>query len=263
MQLYIGCSGWSYSAWLGHFYPAKLGSNRYLTYYSKVFDYVEIDSSFYRIPTPIMTSRWAKNTPDSFKFTAKMPQAVTHEKRLGQGSDDILHYFFESMALLKDKLGCILIQLPPSMKKNEGFKKLKNLALDNRFRYAIEIRNKSWFDIDVFDFLAESKICLTWSQLTDFKTMPLITTDFLYMRLIGDRSIPESAFGHIQIDRMKEMLNWADLFNKANDYKNLKRGFVAANNHYAGFGPGSANMFRTMLGMKPVVFEEMKQATLD
>jgi uncharacterized protein YecE (DUF72 family) len=210
-----------------------------------------------------MTRGWAKNTPDNFRFTAKMPKAVTHEKRLGQGSEDSLHSFYEALAPLKEKLGAILIQLPPNMAKEEGFKKLKLLRLDGRFRYAIEVRHRSWFDLEFFDFLEESKICLAWSQLAQLKTMPLITTDFLYMRLVGDRSIPESEFGRIQIDRMNQTLIWADLFNKANGYRNVKSGFVAASNHYSGFGPGTANMFRTMVGMKPMIFEEMKQATFD
>ena len=85
LQLYIGCSGWSYSAWSGHFYPAKLDSKNYLEYYSKVFDYVEIDSSFYRTPSTLMTSRWAKVT--------------SHKKRLGQGIDDDMHCFTRILSL--------------------------------------------------------------------------------------------------------------------------------------------------------------------
>src|SRR5213593_880573 len=86
MQLYVGCSGWSYSAWEGHFYPKGLASKGYLRYYSQVFDYVEIDSSFYNAPTPLMTERWAKMTPEDFLFTAKVPKSITHDSRLGQKS---------------------------------------------------------------------------------------------------------------------------------------------------------------------------------
>jgi uncharacterized protein YecE (DUF72 family) len=99
LQLYIGCSGWSYRAWSGHFYPAKLESKNYLEYYSKVFDYVEIDSSFYRTPSTLMTSRWAKVTSDNFKFTAKIPQEVTHKKRLGQSIDNDMHCFTRILSL--------------------------------------------------------------------------------------------------------------------------------------------------------------------
>ena len=99
LQLYIGCSGWSYSAWSSHFYPAKLESKNYLEYYSKVIDYVEIDSSFYKTPSTLMTSRWAEVTSDNFKFTAKISQEVTHKKRLGQGIDDDMHCFTRILSL--------------------------------------------------------------------------------------------------------------------------------------------------------------------
>jgi uncharacterized protein YecE (DUF72 family) len=146
MQLYVGCSGWSYSVWLGHFYPAKTESKHFLEYYSKVFDYVEIDSSFYRIPNTFMTNRWAKVTPDNFRFTAKFPKSITHDKRLGQGADIDMEYFHKAMIPLERKLGCLLLQLPPSLTMKEGFKKLQNLPFDKRFRYALEARHKSWFD---------------------------------------------------------------------------------------------------------------------
>jgi uncharacterized protein YecE (DUF72 family) len=98
----------------------------------------------------------------------------------------------------------------------------------------------------------------------DAKTPPVVTTaDFIYLRFIGDRSIDEKDFGIIQKDRIKEMEYWASVVvKKAQKDKNLKRGFVAANNHYAGFGPGTANIFRKMLGLQEAVFEEKKQTTL-
>lgn len=263
MQLYVGCSGWSYSAWDGHFYPRGLGSKNYLRYYSQVFDFVEIDSSFYNLPTPLMSTRWGKMTPDNFRFAAKVPKAVTHDKRLGQGSDDVLYYFHRAMSPLAGKLDCLLLQLPPSLTMREGLKKLQNLPFDNRFRYAVEARHKSWFDDEVYSFLKKNDICLAWSQLAEIQTPPIVTTDFVYLRFIGDRSIPEEEFGRIQKDRDKEMNYWANHVNKLAKSKKLRIAIVAANNHYAGFGPATANMFRRLVGMEPVVWEEMKQATLD
>jgi uncharacterized protein YecE (DUF72 family) len=263
LQLYIGCSGWSYSAWDGHFYPKGLESKKYLEYYSKVFDFVEIDSSFYRMPNTFMATRWAKNTPDNFRFTVKVPKSVTHDKRLGQGSDDDLSYFHTAMTPLAGKLGCLLLQLPPSMSMKEGLKKLQNLPFDKRFRYAVEAKHKSWFDDEVYSFLKKNDICLAWSQLAEIQTPPVVTTDFIYLRFIGDRSIPEEEFGRIQKDRDKEMQYWAKIINRLSKEKNLKSGFVPANNHYAGFGPATANMFRKLLGFPAVTWDEMKQATLD
>ena len=215
-----------------------MASKEYLKYYGKVFDYVELDSSFYHTPTPLMTSRWRKMTTDNFKFTTKVPQSITHEKRLGARSDDDLHYFHNAIALLGPKLGCILFQLPPSLTKDEGLKKLQNIPFDKRFRYAIEARHKSWFDEEVCSFLKKNDLCIAWSQLAEIQTPPVVTTDFIYLGFIGDRSIPGDEFGKIQKDRTEEMKSWANVINKAAKGRKLKSGFVAANNHYARFWSG-------------------------
>lgn len=209
-----------------------------------------------------MTMRWAYVTPDNFRFTAKFPQVVTHDTRLGGGAQD-LHEFFEVMKPLERKLLCLLIQLPPSLTKDEGMPKLERLVpvLWKKYRYAIEVRHKSWFTKEVYRLLREHQICLTWSQLDAIQTPPETTTDFAYIRLIGDRSIDEKDFGKIQKDRMSEMQRWADVVKKAE--KKLRIAIVAANNHYAGFGPASANAMRTLLGQREVVWDELKQARLD
>ncbi len=260
MQLYIGCSGWSYSSWDGHFYPRGLQAKDYLAYYCKVFDYVEIDSTFYRIPNRTMAIRWANLTPASFRFTAKFPQVVTHDTRLGGGRQD-LKYFFEMMKPLERKLLCLLIQIPPSLTKDEGLPKLEELIplLWKKYRYAIEVRHKSWFTTEVYRLLSAHNICLTWSQLDAIQTPPEITSDFFYLRFIGDRSIDEKDFGRIHRDRLKEMRYWADELKKVGK---LKFGIVAANNHYAGFGPATSNEFRRMVGLPEALWEDMKQSRL-
>jgi uncharacterized protein YecE (DUF72 family) len=257
LQQYVGCSGFSYSAWQGHFYPPDLENKKWLEYYSKVFDYVEIDSSFYKIPNVITVKKWATKTPENFRFTAKMPQAVTHEKRLGVDVETSLHYFYEAMWPLKSKLLCVLLQLPPSFTKKEGFKKLKALPLDMRFRHAIEVRHNSWFDTEVYEFLKENDICLAWSQLAELQTPPVVTADFVYLRFIGDRSIADKDFGRIQIDRINEMQYWANEFDKLKNDKALKVGVVAANNHYAGFGAATANIFCKMIGLPESKYYEL------
>jgi uncharacterized protein YecE (DUF72 family) len=169
------------------------------------------------------------------------------------------------MKPLENKLGCLLVQLPPSLKKDEGLPKLERLIphLWKKYRYAVEPRHESWFDKEVYDVLEKNDICLAWSQLAEIQTPPVVTTDFIYLRFIGDRSIPEEEFGRIQKDRDKEMQYWAKVINKLQREKTLNRGFVPANNHYAGFGPATANMFRKLVGLKPVIWDEMKQSTLD
>jgi uncharacterized protein YecE (DUF72 family) len=148
------------------------------------------------------------------------------------------------------------------MTTKEGLKKLQTLPLDKRFRYAVEARHKTWFDDEVYSFLKKNEICLAWSQIAEIQTPPIVTTDFIYLRFIGDRSIDEKDFGIIQKDRIKEMEYWASVVKKAQKDKSLRRGIVAANNHYAGFGPATANSFRRIVGLKEVQWEEMKQKRL-
>lgn len=260
MQLYVGCSGWSYSAWLGHFYPKSLESKKYLPYYSKVFDYVEIDSSFYRTPTTL-TSRWARITPPNFRFTAKIPQEVTHNKRLGQGIDDDMAYFYKSFEPMKSKTLALLIQLPPTMTMKEGLKKIETFPYAEGYRYAVEVRHESWFDEEAYRVFRKGYICMVWNQLDAIRAPPVLTADFAYVRLIGDRSIDKKDFGKIQKNRLKEIGYWSDELKKAQ--KKLKISIVAANNHYAGFGPATANQFRQLVGIPQAVWEEMKQSTLD
>jgi uncharacterized protein YecE (DUF72 family) len=161
-----------------------------------------------------MTKRWASITPCNFRFTAKFPRLVTHEKRLASPeSEKELHYFFDAMRPLRAKLLALLLQLPPSLTAKEGLKKLKTLIhmLDTDFRYAIEVRHKSWFDNKDFNnLLSENNICLAWSQLDTIQTPAELTSDFVYQRFMGDRSIDERNFGRLQKDRTKELRMWSD-----------------------------------------------------
>ncbi|MGH9924304.1 MAG: DUF72 domain-containing protein [Nitrososphaeraceae archaeon] len=257
MQYYIGCSGWSYSSWQGHFYPKGIENSKWLKYYSKVFNYVEIDSTFYRIPNEFMVKNWYQRTPENFRFTAKFPKVITHDKRLLDLDKDQLNYFFNSISELKEKLLTLLIQLPPSIDIVEGLDALRNILpyLDKGFRYAVEVRHRSWFQDLAYNFFRNNRMCLVWSQLADIRTPPIVTSDSVYVRLIGDRSIQEKDFGRIQIDRIKEMKKLARNFKGDPNEGNLSKvryAIVAANNHYAGFGPGTVNIFRQLLGLKEV-----------
>jgi uncharacterized protein YecE (DUF72 family) len=257
LQYYIGCSGWSYSSWLGPFYPKGIENSKWLRYYSKVFNYVEIDSTFYRIPNEFMVKNWYNRTPDDFRFTAKFPKVITHDKRLSDFDEDQLNYFFESISELKEKLLALLIQLPPSIDIVEGLDALRIILpyLDKRFRYAVEVRHRSWFQDLAYNFLANNNMCLVWSQLAEIKTPPIVTSDFVYVRFIGDRSIHEKDFGNIQIDRINEMNKVARKFKKdsrESDLSRIRFSIVAANNHYAGFGPGTVNIFRQLIGLEEV-----------
>jgi uncharacterized protein YecE (DUF72 family) len=267
LQYYIGCSGWSYSAWKGPFYPSNMdNSSDWLSYYASVFDYVEIDSSFYRMPNLFTVKNWLKKTPENFKFTAKFPKVITHDKHLKDVSRE-LEYFLQSMIPLRDKILALLIQLPPSLKITEGLDNLRQVVseLDTKFRYAVEVRDRSWFQDLAYNFFANNNICMVWSQLAELRTPPIVTTDFLYIRLIGDRSIDEKDFGKIQKDRVIEMKKWSSKVKRVikqeegGGRKNINLAIVSANNHYAGFGPGTANIFRKMVDLPEATWNKKQE----
>jgi uncharacterized protein YecE (DUF72 family) len=135
--------------------------------------------------------------------------------------------------------------------------------LDPDFRYAIEVRHKCWFDRYIYKLLSDNNICLAWSQLDAIQTPPELTSDFAYLRFIGDRSINEKDLGIVQKDRFEELKRWSGVLSSKMMMKNkAKLAIVAANNHYAGFDPATANSFRKMMGLREAVWEEMKQESL-
>ena len=266
MQFRIGCSGWSYSSWTGPFYPSNLENSDWLRFYSQIFDYVEIDSTFYRIPYELMVKNWAKRTPDNFRFTAKFPKVITHDKQLVDVEDEV-DLFLNNMQPLQEKTLALLIQLPPSLEIIPGLEGLRNLLplLDNRFRYAVEVRHQSWFQDLAYNFFVNNNLCMVWSQLARIRTPPIVTTDFLYVRFIGNRSIDEKDFGKIQKDRVLEMNKWAEEIKKVETEKERGRkevslAMIAANNHYAGFGPGTANLFRKMVGLSELSWTDQQHS---
>ncbi len=208
-----------------------------------------------------MVKNWCKKTPDHFRFTAKFPKVITHDKRLKDVEKE-LELFFSSMIYLEDKILALLIQLPPSMGIIEGMNRLRDIIpeLDKRFRYAVEVRDSSWFQDLAYSFFVNNNMCMVWSQLAGIRTPPIVTTDFLYIRFIGDRTIQEKDFGKIQKDRVSEMKKWARFLKRAREEQRdrLNLAIVAANNHYAGFGPGTANTFRKMLDLSEVTWNDVE-----
>jgi uncharacterized protein YecE (DUF72 family) len=201
-----------------------------------------------------MVKLWNARTPSNFRFSAKFPRVITHEKKF-QNCEKELELFYKAMEPLKEKLLTLLIQFPPSFKIKEGLDALGkyDFFFDDTFGYSIEVRNSSWFNDLAYNFFKKYNICLVWNQLDSVQTPPIVTSDFVYIRFIGDRSINEKDFGTIQRDRAVEMWNWATKLRDIQRHeKDVEKALVAANNHYAGFGPETSNMFREMLGLNRV-----------
>ncbi len=188
----IGCSGWSYKDWVGPFYPSNTEAKDYLKLYSRTFDCVEIDSSFYRIPSPGMVSQWKSSTPDGFTFCPKLTKKITHENKL-ENFESTLLYFYSVMSKLGNKLGPIVVQLPPSVKVEKHKAAMERFvsSLEPKFKHAIEFRHKSWFTPETYKLLEKNNVAMAWSINQYLETPPEVTADFVYLRMVGTREITQ------------------------------------------------------------------------
>ena len=254
MTFNIGCSGWSYEGWKGNFYPKDMENKDYLSYYSKFFKFVEIDSTYYNIPSRSSVRSWKDKTPEDFKFSLKFPKVITHEKKL-EDVVKLLSILFYSLEPLIEKTLTLLIQLPPFLSEKKGFNPLQGMIrhLDKRFRYSLEVRHSSWFNDNLYDLLRENNISLVWSVRDKLVSPLIVTSDQVYLRFIGDRSISEKDFGMIVKDRRKEMLEYVKKVRETqNENSNINDVLIAFNNHFAGFGPQSANDFLKLMNMPEI-----------
>jgi len=246
MDTRIGCSGWSYADWVGPFYPKDAKPVDFLKLYSRVFDCVEIDSTFYRAPSAAMVRQWYSSTPSDFVFAPKFPKRITHDQHL-ENVGSYFDHFIRTLDALKEKLGPFVIQLPPSFKYPKHEKPLQEFltSLDDGYRFAVEFRHKSWFTEKTQKLLESSNVCQVWSVNQYLTTPAAVSADFVYLRLVGDRSIDE--FKKLQRDQTDVMKTWSKALQDVG--KSVKDRFVFFNNHFAGFGPGSVNEFRRLLGL--------------
>jgi uncharacterized protein YecE (DUF72 family) len=182
MQMLAGTSGYSYKEWLGSFYPDKLPASQMLHYYAGHFATVEINNTFYRMPAESMLAGWAQEVPDHFMFTLKAPQRITHQKRLREAEQDVGE-FLRRAAALGGKLGVILFQLPPFLRKD--LPRLQDFlaALPSDRRFAFEFRHASWQDEEVYQALRARGVALCVAD-TDAGDTPFVcTSDSGYLRL--------------------------------------------------------------------------------
>jgi uncharacterized protein YecE (DUF72 family) len=256
--LLLGTSSFTADGWQVSFYPPGTQPRNFLSYYATQFNTVEIDSTYYGTPSAQTVTNWFERTPPDFVFAAKVPQVITHQKLLVNCEAEF-DEFLERMNLLSQKLGPLLLQFPwfnkNEIQADEFCRRLRSF-LDRlkRFsaaRFAVEIRNKTWLDQRFLDLLREYKVALA---LTDHSYMPrpweisdtldLVTSDFVYVRWLGDRKGIEAVtttWDKTIVDRAADLENWAALFRQFVS-RNLKV-YAYANNHYAGHGPGTVKLF--------------------
>jgi uncharacterized protein YecE (DUF72 family) len=190
MPIWIGTSGYNYPEWKGSFYPEDLPAKKMLPYYAARFPTVEINYTFYRMPTERLVAGWAQQTPDPFKLTLKAPRRITHDRRL-RGADDLVEGFCRTAASLGSKLGALLFQLPPGLKKDVGLLEGFLAGLPPRLVAAFEFRHPSWFDDEVFGRLAARNIGLCVADSEKLSTPVQVTADYAYFRLRDEGYRPD------------------------------------------------------------------------
>ena len=183
MKLHVGTSGYSYKEWKGNFYPEDLPAKEMLSYYSRRLPAVEINNTFYRLPQPSMIENWRDQVPATFRFSIKATQRITHIKRLKNCADET-KYLLDTAALMGERLGVVLFQLPPNSKKDSERLKDFLALLPPDKRAAFEFRHESWFDDEILELLRAHDCALVVSD-TDEKPLEEIisTAQWGYLRL--------------------------------------------------------------------------------
>jgi uncharacterized protein YecE (DUF72 family) len=183
MNLYVGTSGYSYKEWKGTFYPDDLPAKGMLHYYGERFRTVEINNTFYRMPSVPILETWADDVPADFKFVIKAPRQITHMKRLKDVADSV-SYLLEAAETLKERLGPLLFQLPPNLKKDVPRLSEFFALLPSQRRVAFEFRHPSWFDDEVFGLLRDHQAALCIAEADNDLEVPFVSTaDWGYLRL--------------------------------------------------------------------------------
>jgi uncharacterized protein YecE (DUF72 family) len=192
-KIYAGTSGWAYSSWKPDFYPAKLASAKFLSYYATRLNSVEVNYTFRSFPTDQLLKSWMDATPTGFKFAIKAHQTITHVKRL-RGGAQLTANFISSLQPLEaaGKLGPVLFQLPPNLKCDVSLLTEFLTGLPRHVRAAFEFRNVSWFEDDVFAALRKRNAALCYAESETIQTPAVQTADFFYLRLRKDSYSPES-----------------------------------------------------------------------
>ena len=233
MRYLIGTSGYNYPEWRGSFYPEKFPTAKMLAYYAERFNTVEVNYTFYRIPTPKLLEGWAQGTPEDFTFTLKAPRRITHDSKL-KNVGDLTQTFCKTAATLGSKLGVLLFQLPPTFKRDDAVFDAFLETIPEGTRGAFEFRHDSWHDEAVFDMLRRRNLALCIADSEKMSTPLVSTADYAYYRLRDEGYQPAD------LDR------WADVIRAQAAARDA---YVYFKHEEQGKGPEFANLLRASLGL--------------
>ena len=257
----IGTMTFTEKTWAGSFYPPGTKSSDYLTYYSRQFNALEIDATYHAVPDPTRVMKWREATPADFRFSLKTPAAVTHEGRIDRNLPAMMDFLYVARHL-EEKLGVVLIQLPPSCSVSE-FTPLATFLEKlptgpGQPRYAVEFRHASWRTERVAKLLADLHIARVAIDYAGHTAEIVNTTDFLYLRLIGEHG-RFTVKDREQVDMTETLQWWRD---RIGEQTGVQTVWALFNNDYAGHSPATARKFREMLGITAPPAPEQAQGML-
>lgn len=236
-MLRVGTSGWHYPHWKGAFYPVGLKTDAWLSFYAERFDSVEINNSFYRLPSREIFSSWARSVPGHFIFAVKASRYITHRKKL-KDPEEPLQRLMKSVAGLENKLGPILFQLPPRWNSNPERLRQFVKALSPGHRYAFEFRDPSWFSDEVYGILHEGNCAFCVASSRNLPWVGQVTADFSFMRFHGGKL----SGGKYSLGELKEAADFASgLLSEGKDV------YAYFNNDPYGYAVQNAGDFRELL----------------
>jgi uncharacterized protein YecE (DUF72 family) len=237
-RYYIGTSGWHYDDWRGRFYPEKLPKTQWLDFYAQHFATLELNNSFYHLPSEKAFRNWYDSSSPGFVFAVKASRFITHIKRL-KDCEETANNFMSRATLLKDKLGPLLFQLPPGLHRDDDSLTSFLAILPHGKKYAIEFRHKSWFIEEVYDILRQHKVGFCIFDMPKLTSPIIATTDFAYIRFHGHESLYASRYND------EALAAWAKKIKRL--AKNIKAVYVYFNNDVAGYALENAGTIRDYL----------------
>jgi uncharacterized protein YecE (DUF72 family) len=237
-QYFIGTSGWHYDDWRGRFYPEKLPKAKWLDFYARYFPTLELNNSFYHLPSEKAFNNWYDSSPQDFVFSVKVSRFITHIKRL-KDCDEAIDNFMSRAGILKEKLGPLLYQLPPGLHRDDSLLEAFLQKLPAGMKHVIEFRHQSWLVEPVFDLLRRHNAGFCVFDMPKITSPLLATADFAYIRFHGKDSLYSSCYPD------EELADWAQKI--AVTAKNLKSVYIYFNNDIQGFALKNAVTLRDLL----------------
>jgi Uncharacterized conserved protein len=266
-QIRLGCQGWNYADWVTKaggepvFYPRGTKPNEMLAIYSKAFETIEVDSTFYAVPASSAVENWYKRTPEGFTFALKLPQEITHEHFLRESAFPVLEAFCERALILKEKLAAVLVQLPPHFEATkENALNLRRFLkhLPREIRFAFEFRHRGWMIEWTYEELEKNFATLAlvegeWiPREMMFSAIEKLTNSFAYVRFMGERDL--TSFDAVVRPQDAQMRIWKDELEKLQ----AKEVFIYFSNFFEGFAPASVNKMRELFGQRAIAAAELE-----